>query len=130
MANKQFKRTHAHIGRSEMLRLDTQAARADVPADKLLDTYISDVEWACHRHKLVGEALRGMHEMGVQLDDADITARPGDLAALHAVVSEFTLNPEAVGLGRHGGSADAGRNGGCGLWQFAGACRKNRIQRR
>ena len=91
MANQAFKRTHAHIGRSEMLRLDTQATRAHVPADKLLDTYISDIEWACHRHKLVGEALRGMHELGVQLEDAENTARPGDLAALHAVVSEFTL---------------------------------------
>lgn len=91
MADQSFKRTHAHIGRSEMLRLDTKAARAHVPVDKLIDAYISDVEWACHRHKLVGEALRGMHEMGVQLNDADTTARPGDLAALHAVVSEFTL---------------------------------------
>ena len=91
MGNLKFSRTHAHIGRSETLRTDTKATRAHVPADKLLDSYISDIEWACHRHKLVGEALRGMHELGVQLDDADTTARPGDLAALHAVFSEFTL---------------------------------------
>lgn len=91
MANQAYSRKHPGIGISALQRVDTQAARAHLGAASLIDSYISDVEWACHRHKLVGEALRGLHEAGIAHDDNQPTARPGDLAALHAVFSEFTL---------------------------------------